>query len=425
MKILVVTRNAWDNTNSIGNTMSNFFENWTDCEFANLYFRESKPKNNVCKKYFRISEQMLLKNLFTPNKIGRYFEMEQSVDREVAQAAEKREKNLVGWMHKYGMQGLNRFAELLWEWVPWKNKRLEKFVTEFNPDVIFSFAKAEPQYSLSMLHLKKITRAKLALFIADDVYGEYEDIGSRRGKKLITRFGQLMQAADSVYGISEDICREYGKRFGREIAPLYKGADIESVKTYVNQPLQMVYAGNLQMGRTSPLKRVAREVEAINAKGIGLEFSIYTGTEIPDKDKELLNTGHTHFCGLREYSEIKKILANTDMILHAESFENEYIKKVRYSISTKIMDALQCGNILVVYGPKGIASVEYAKQIPGAIVMDGEDDIARLAEHSLYETDALIDRARQINEYAAKHHDRARIQAGLRSDLQKLSGLAQ
>lgn len=420
----MITRNAWDNTNSIGNTMSNFFENWTGCEFANLYFRESAPRNNVCKKYFHISEQSLLKNMLTPNKIGKPFTLEQIVECDHVQGAEEREKNVIRLAHKYGMKGLNRLSDILWEYVPWRNARMEKFIADFDPDIVFSFAKAEPQYSLSMLHLKKFCRAKLVLFIADDVYGEYEDIRSRRGGKLRERFTELMQAADKVYGISEDICREYGQRFQKKIDLLYKGADIEAVKTYVNKPIQMVYAGNLLMGRTEALKKVAREVERLNGKGVGLEFSIYTGSEISDADQALLDTGHTHFCGLREYSEIKRILASADMILHAESFESEYVKKVRYSISTKIMDALQCGNVLVVYGPMGIASVEYARRIPGAIILDSEESIHELAECSQYKDEELLFRARQINEYAAKHHDRGKIQASLKDELHKLAGSA-
>ena len=54
MRILVITRNAWDDTNSIGNTMSNLFSNWDDVEFANIYFRSALPNNDICKKYYQI-----------------------------------------------------------------------------------------------------------------------------------------------------------------------------------------------------------------------------------------------------------------------------------------------------------------------------------------------------------------------------------
>ena len=47
MKVLVISRNAWDDANSIGNTLSNLFAGIDDIEIANIYFRASKPNNNI------------------------------------------------------------------------------------------------------------------------------------------------------------------------------------------------------------------------------------------------------------------------------------------------------------------------------------------------------------------------------------------
>ena len=57
MKILVFSNCEWDNTNSLGNTLSNFFEGeiWKNDDFYNIYMRNSLPNNNVCKNYYRMS----------------------------------------------------------------------------------------------------------------------------------------------------------------------------------------------------------------------------------------------------------------------------------------------------------------------------------------------------------------------------------
>ena len=60
MNILVITRNAWDDKNSIGNTISNLFCAWEDAKFLNLYFREASPQNEVCTQYYQLSEKRLL-----------------------------------------------------------------------------------------------------------------------------------------------------------------------------------------------------------------------------------------------------------------------------------------------------------------------------------------------------------------------------
>ena len=68
MRILIVTRNAWDDTNSIGNTVSNFFGGIPDAEFANLYFRSSMPNNRLCKRYFQVTEKDVLRFWLTPSR---------------------------------------------------------------------------------------------------------------------------------------------------------------------------------------------------------------------------------------------------------------------------------------------------------------------------------------------------------------------
>ena len=69
MRVLVVTRNAWDDTNAIGNTLSNFFKGIDCIEFANIYFRAAKPNNKLCKTYFHVTEIEILKKHANKNKL--------------------------------------------------------------------------------------------------------------------------------------------------------------------------------------------------------------------------------------------------------------------------------------------------------------------------------------------------------------------
>ena len=54
-----------------------------------------------------------------------------------------------------------------------------------------------------------------------------------------------------------------------------------------------------------------------------------------------------------------KALQNSDLLIHAESFDNEFKQIVKNSISTKIADSLASGVPIVAYGPEGIASIDY------------------------------------------------------------------
>lgn len=52
IKVLVVTYLPWSNDISVGNTLSNIFKGMEDrIEFANIYFREDVPDNDIVERF--------------------------------------------------------------------------------------------------------------------------------------------------------------------------------------------------------------------------------------------------------------------------------------------------------------------------------------------------------------------------------------
>ena len=72
LKILVVTYLPWSNDLSVGNTLSNIFRGMEDkLEFANIYFREDVPNNDIVSRFFNISEKQLAKNIIKRKSTGK------------------------------------------------------------------------------------------------------------------------------------------------------------------------------------------------------------------------------------------------------------------------------------------------------------------------------------------------------------------
>ena len=46
--VLILSRDSWNDTNSSGNTMSNYFKNWDSKCIANIYCRDEIPDNKIC-----------------------------------------------------------------------------------------------------------------------------------------------------------------------------------------------------------------------------------------------------------------------------------------------------------------------------------------------------------------------------------------
>lgn len=405
MNVLVITRNAWDDTNSIGNTMSNFFGELENVNTANIYFRSSKPNNRVCKKYFHVTEQQLIRNLFSPEKCGSAFEYEYSENKT---GGYSNEKKLISVVHRFGLKGAYALSENLWNQKKWLNKKLDAFVEEFAPDVVFSFAKSLPQYYHILKYLHDQHKLKIALWIADDEYTALSQSQKKSGHEKIERLRELLCMSDKVWGCSREMCEFYNSVFGCNAEPLYKSCSFDyPVRKTVNDPVRILYAGNLLFGRLEALKKLISGLKQLNAGGVRARLEIYSSTPLSEQEQSTLSIpGIVSFNGVKPYEEIKRLMSQSDLVLHIESFEEREIKKTKYSFSTKIIDCLQSGSVMLAIGPEQLASVRYAKDIPGAYVIDSEEDIISGISSVINDSGSFPDRAAQIRSFAEKNHSK-------------------
>ncbi len=126
-RILVISRNAWNNSNSTGNTATNFFSNWNDWEFANLFCRAEIPDNDICKQYFRISESDLVKGLFKRSEIGERLYYSKNVDETNLEynTSQRNEKKIYDYFRNNRLTILLWAREILWSISNWKGNKLE------------------------------------------------------------------------------------------------------------------------------------------------------------------------------------------------------------------------------------------------------------------------------------------------------------
>lgn len=422
MRILVLTRNAWDDTNSIGNTVSNFFRDIPDAEFANLYFRSSMPNNALCTRYYRVTEKNVLRNWFTPSNIGRAFDYHGETSASAADRTRtSREKKLISLIHKYNLQSVERLSDAVWDSKKWINQNLDDFIEDFAPDLMFSFVKALPQYYQTICYLREKFGIPLLTWIADDEYTGY----LRRGRtERIERLRRELDESAVVKGCSQEICDYYNAVFGCHATPLYKGCDLSTpIKERVNDPVRIVYAGNLLFGRLDVLRAVSDALEhCAAASGKAVCFDIYSSTPLSDPEIETYfgRNPCTVFKGAAPYAEIKTRLSEADIVLLAESFEDEEILKTRYSFSTKIIDYLQSGSVILAVGPECLASIRYLRRIPGTFVIDQMESIQTSLPALLNDADHFSRRAAETRAFAAAHHDAKTLAAQLYQLLQTL-----
>lgn len=424
MNILIVGGGSWDDTTSLGNTLSNLFSGWENTNYYNLYFRETMPNNSVCRNYFRITTKELLKKIFVPQKIGELFQTTEMCTNKTDSSG-MREKKAISFIHRYGLKSVYELEDWLWYSKRWQNQKLDDFIEWVNPDIIFSFAAGNSYMALPIEYIKSKTNAKLILLVADDMHTTYRLDDDRHNLRMRKDLDRLIGIADKVYGISIEMCKYYSELYNIDVTPLYKGCFFENhPKKIVNKPLRLVYAGNLLFGRLDTLVVLVDCLEKLNKNGVRIMLDIYSSTIITGEQSQKLNRGgFSCFYGSISYSEVKRKMAEADIVLHVESFDDKQIKMVRYSFSTKIIDCLQSGSVMLAIGPKGISSIEYPRKIPGTVIVDDLRTIYDVLDELLSNENEIVTRAAQIREFALEKHDIEHVRRNLNQDFKCVSGI--
>jgi len=431
MKVLIFTRSPWDDSNSVGNTMTNIWAGWSKNEIANIYFREAKPNTDVCYRYFSISEQDLLKKLFKFNyNVGKYFEWTVGKQKSPKETrSEFYETILYNIFRKKSNFIFDRIRELLWKFGGWKSESLNHFLEVFKPEIVFSPA-FYTCYTYDVLwFIKKKTNAKIVLFHADDYITHNRYAGSFLNKisdRINSRFiSESARKADLNYCISPKQQLEYAKLLNLDIKLLYKGAEFVTMPFYHRsnslKPLNIVYIGSTLYGRWKTLAMIALAIKEINEVEEFFKLKIFSQYNPSRRaSKAMIVLGASEFYGKIPASEVGKQYEQADIVLHVESFDKHEKFKTRLSFSTKLVDCFHSARCLIAVGWEEAASIEYLKQNNAALIANNPEDVKRILQGIKDNPSLLEEYSQKAWEFGKLHHNIEQIQARLKDDLEQL-----
>ena len=422
MKILFISSTPIKKEFSLGNTFLNLFEDKNEIELASIFTRAGTPNDRV-QHNFCITEKMILNNLIKGTQVGAKVKPSSddcktlpNNDREL-HFARKYRFTLFFWMQ-----------DLIWKIGRWKSPELKNFITEYDPDIIFTILSNSVSLNNLILHALRISDAKLVLYAWDNNYSLKKFMISpfRWIKHFLDRYSmrKVTKKASLFYVISDVQKADYEKAFKKQCKVLTKAADFTGdapVKNEYNDPLQLVYTGNIGLNRWKSLSQIANVLEKINANGVKAQLRIYTGNIITDKISAALNLGESSFImGSVSADEVERLQNNADMLVHIESLDLKNRLYVRQSFSTKIVDYLAAARPILAFGPKEVASIKHFANNNCAIVADNEDELYKKLFDTIDNYDKLKELSLNAFECGRKRHNKKDIDKMLKSDLEHL-----
>jgi len=411
-KILVFTVSSW-NSKVGANSWATLLKQYDNKNIANIYIRDEIPDSEVCSRYFNISENKIIKSVFN-RKIKTGKEIQDS-DRQNFDDLDLQEHNKrYGKMTKKRRYSMLLARELLWKIGKWKTPELDAFLDSFKPDIILHSMEGYIHLNRIIEYSIKRTGAKAIGFIWDDNFTYKQH--SKFGYKVYRYFQRkslkkLAKKTQAFLAITNKTKREADEFFNVDCEVITKPLNSEPIyyQRQINYPINILYTGNLLIGRDRSLVKLVDALKEVNKSEINYKIDVYTGTQLREEIKAQLDCS---YCVLHEPIKQKEVLElqkQADVLLFLEDIDGKDAKVARLSFSTKITDYLSSGKAIIAIGNKDTAPIEYFI----------ENDCAMVAT-SKQEIDSIVDRIQRdvncINEYAEKscncgkkNHDKEEI----------------
>ena len=417
MRILIISKETWQNNTNGGNVLTNMFDNF-DATFAQIYCSSGLPKNTICSNYYQITDMMIVNNIFKNKKIGKRFILEKNDDLLTDDMAKVR---AIG-----NFDILRVMRQIMWGLSDYKNADLTKFVLEFNPDIIFAPCYGTT-YMLSLTrYVAKITKKPVISYISDDFssFKQFRISPIYWINKFIIRNAvrKTWKYYDLIYTMT-DVQKNLMSSLGKPMKILRKSGkfEITNLKEIV-YPIKIIYAGGIYLNRWKTLIHIAKAIKEINNEGIKFTLDIYTNNVVNKKILKKLNDNtNCFFHKAIPFEQLKKEYLKSDIALHVESFDVKNRLSVRMSFSTKIIDCLDSGCAVMAVCDKKQGGFAYLKKEDAAICIETPKKIKWMLERIYSNPSIINDYKKKALECGIRNHKKNDICKELKMDFERIA----
>lgn len=398
-QLLVISNNVLSRTNNNGKTIYSFIDGLEDVFVNQLFFSGEVPRIEGF-SYYRISDKDILSGIFDKKKRGKIVNPDE-------------ERNINDDYSIKNAVGRNEFTliarEMLWH-RKWLSPSLLEWLDNIKPEIIL-FVAGDAIFAYDIcIFIQERYHSRLTVYVTDDyvVPRKHESFLHSGRRNIIKRkLSSVLKISKCFYTISQSMQKEYKALFGKDsFLAVNMSSDLKDANmSRNNDEIILIYAGSFYFGRAEVLHRLGLAIRSYNDKHeTKAKLMMYSNSEPSNEIKRIICVSEaSEYGGSLNCEQLKLHLNMADILVFVESFENDQIEKVKYSLSTKVPEYMSVGKPILALGPCCIGSMEYLSDV--AICVNNPETILDNLIILLDSKEKQIEYGRKSREKYLKNHN--------------------
>jgi glycosyltransferase involved in cell wall biosynthesis len=414
-RALFVTPAAFNHLTGGGVTFSNLFTGWPEDRIATVHNDMVPTSHDVCDRYFVLGRAEI--DLFAPLRIARAIRDRRAkplVRSEGSGAAPVGSPGLIGRIQGDSAPQRVRLTHAL-----------ERWIADFRPQLLYTILGSN-----AFMQLVAAIRRRFALPTVIHMMDDFPTINYRRGlfaaferARMQKLLAENIGAATTCMGIGAEMCAAFAQRYGRPFVPFQNCIDVERWRAVVRSdsvargnPFRALYFGSIfANAQLASLVDLCRSVARLSSDGMPIQFEIASPSSQLAAYRNVLAIHPA--IRLVEPTEDDRTffatLAAADALVLPINYDAETVDFIRYSMPTKVPAYMASGTPILVYGPCGVAQVDYAaREGWGHVVSDRDSADLDLGFRRILSDGPLRESLRvRAQALAAANHDSTQVRA--------------
>lgn len=381
-KVLIVGTVPY-NKKSTSRAFESYFHGWDKDCLAQVFSNTRTPVKGHCGSLYQITDQRLVKRRFDARiNVGKRYQYDELPDEWLDDDLELG-SSVFSKLYAFGSRSshiTHLIRKVVWRERYWHTDDLDAWLDDFGPDCVF-LAFSNDYFILEIaLYVAERFDVPIVSAIGDDYYFEQRKTVSplywlyKNSYRSLVR--RVFEHGGSAVYIGNKIRDKYNSAFGLHGETVYLTSEA------ARRPFRPIdiehpairYFGNIRLGRNRSLLELGKVLGRINPD---YRLEVYSNETDSKQYQMLADEPTVDFLGSVPYKTVLEKTLESDVLVVVEGFDKKDVDITRYSLSTKVADALASGAMVVGFGSSECGAIEYLAETGCCCVANNAADLQR------------------------------------------------